>query len=69
MPYIGFLIILVSFSLLLIFLYFKKVRVYAREGWIRFEEKPWSYRFYFSSLLFFVFGLALFCVSRIFDLD
>ena len=69
LPYIGFLIVVSSCFLFLIFLYHKKVRVYAREGWVNFEEKPWSYRFYFILILIFLFGLAIFCVSRIFEIN
>jgi hypothetical protein len=53
MLYLGFLVVLADYLLLLIFLYRKKVNVYARGGVIRFSEKPWGYRFYFFLLFLF----------------
>ncbi|KVD85179.1 hypothetical protein WS62_19800 [Burkholderia sp. ABCPW 14] len=53
MLYFGFLVVLAAYLLLLIFLYGKKVNVYARGGVIKFSEKPWGYRFYFFLLFLF----------------
>jgi hypothetical protein len=46
----GMLIIFFSYLLTLIRLYWVKVDVYSRGGWIRFRENPWSYRLYFTIL-------------------
>lgn len=51
--HIGLFLLLASYLLLLIALYWKKVNVYARGGVIEFREKPWSYRFYFVFLFMF----------------
>jgi hypothetical protein len=53
MLYLGFFVVLADYLLLLIFLYGKKVNVYARGGVIKFSEKPWGYRFYFFLLFLF----------------
>jgi len=51
--YLGVLAVLAAYLAFLVFLYRKKVDVYARGGIIRFSESPWGYRFYFFLLLLF----------------
>ena len=46
----GLFLLLASYLLLLIALYWKKIDVYARGGIIKFREHPWGYRFYFALL-------------------
>lgn len=69
LPYAGLLVVLASYLLLLTFLYYRKVDVYARMGLVKFAEKPWGYRLYFFILFLFWLWPSLFCLSRIFGID
>src|SRR5579859_6849902 len=61
----GMLVILFSYLLTLIRLYWIKIDVYSRGGWIRFCEKPWSYRFYFAILGWFWFVPSMLFLSKL----